>query len=94
MSQLASLLELTTTLASGLASDESLHAALLIVMRELQVERGAFFVLREDGSLALRASQGLPPGVTSAPVFAAPRNDITTVTVSCCWSRSIAATAR
>jgi hypothetical protein len=79
MSELVSLHELTTTLGSGLASEETLDAALLIVMRELQVERGAFFVLREDGSLALRASQGLPPGVTSAPAFAAPRDDITAV---------------
>jgi len=79
MSQLVSLHELTTTLATGLVSEETLDAALRIVMRELQVMRGAFFVLGEGGSLALRASQGLPPGVTSAPAFAAPRDGITAV---------------
>ena len=79
LSELVSLLELTTTLASDPASEETLDAALQIVMRELQVKRGALFVLREDGGWALRASQGLPPGLTSAPAFAALRDEITAV---------------
>ena len=41
MSELISLLDLTTTLSSGLAGEEILDAALLIVMGELQVARGA-----------------------------------------------------
>ena len=61
MSELVSLLELTTTLGSGLGSEQTLDAALLIVMRELHVGRGALFVRSEDGGLALRASRGLPP---------------------------------
>ena len=79
MSQLVSLHELTTTLATGHVSEETLDATLRIVMRELQVMRGAFFVLGEGGSLALRASQGLPPGVTSAPAFPGSRDEITAV---------------
>ncbi len=74
-----SLLELTTTLGAGLASDAALDAALRIVMRELRVERGAFFVLGEDGRLALRASQGFAPGAPPASDIAAPRDDITAV---------------
>jgi hypothetical protein len=35
MSELISLLDLTTTLSTGLASEESLNAALLIVMSEM-----------------------------------------------------------
>ena len=77
--RLVSLLELTTTLGSGPVSEETLGAALLIVMRELQVERGAFFVLSEDGSLALRTSRGFPPGMPSAPAFAAHHDDVTDI---------------
>ena len=40
MSELISLLDLTTTLSSTLSSQEILEAALLIVMGELQVTRG------------------------------------------------------
>ena len=39
MSELISLLDLTTTLNSGLTSEEILNAALLIVMGELQVAK-------------------------------------------------------
>jgi phosphoserine phosphatase RsbU/P len=60
MSELISLLDLTTTLNSGLTSDEILNAALLIVMGELQVARGALFVRRQDGTFHARASRGLP----------------------------------
>jgi GAF domain-containing protein len=74
LSELVSLLELTTTLSSGLARAETLDAALAIVTRELQVARGAFFVRSEDGALVLRASCGLPPGAASTPGLAAPRD--------------------
>ena len=60
MSELISLLDLTTTLNSGLTSEEILNAALLIVMGELQVARGALFVRRQDGTFHARASRGLP----------------------------------
>ncbi len=60
--QLSSLVELTTTLASDVPGDQALAAALGIVLRELQAERGAFFVRGADGALALVSSRGLPPG--------------------------------
>ena len=44
MSELISLLDLSTTLGSTLSGAEILDAALLIVMGELQVSRGALFV--------------------------------------------------
>ena len=50
MSELISLLDLTTTLGSKLSAGEILDAALLIVMGELQVSRGALFVREPDGS--------------------------------------------
>src|SRR5258708_34635794 len=59
MSELISLLDLTTTLNSGLTSEEILNAALLIVMGELQVARGALSVRRQDGTFHARASPGL-----------------------------------
>jgi phosphoserine phosphatase RsbU/P len=62
MSELISLLDLTTTLSSGLAGEEILDAALLTVMGELQVGRGALFVRDADGSYRKRASRGLPAG--------------------------------
>ena len=73
------LLELTTTLGAGVASDDALDAALQIVLRELRVERGAFFVVGEDGGLALRAARGLPTGTPPATTIVAPRDDITAV---------------
>jgi hypothetical protein len=46
MSELIALLDLTTTLNSGLSSDEVLNAALRIVMGEVQAARGGLFVRR------------------------------------------------
>jgi sigma-B regulation protein RsbU (phosphoserine phosphatase) len=53
------LLDLTTTLNSGLSNQEILNAALLIVMGEMQASRGALLV-RSDAGYELRASRGLP----------------------------------
>lgn len=61
MSELISLLDLTTTLGSSLGREEILDAALLIVMGELQVSRGAIYVAAgEPGVFERRASRGLP----------------------------------
>jgi sigma-B regulation protein RsbU (phosphoserine phosphatase) len=60
MSELISLLDLTTTLSSDLSREEILEAALLIVMGELQASRGGLFVRDEAGQFRLRASRGLP----------------------------------
>jgi sigma-B regulation protein RsbU (phosphoserine phosphatase) len=74
MSELISLLDLTATLNSTLSGREILDAALLIVMGELQVSRGALYVRDPDGSLRLRSVRGLrpePPGaleLDDAPV--------------------------
>jgi phosphoserine phosphatase RsbU/P len=76
MSELISLLDLTTTLSTGLASEESLNAALLIVMSEMQAARGALFVRRDDDIFAIRASCGLPPEAPSALSFEAPPDDL------------------
>jgi sigma-B regulation protein RsbU (phosphoserine phosphatase) len=66
MSELISLLDLTTTLSSGTPGDEILDAALLIVMGELQASRGALFVQGGEGNgYRLKASRGLP---AQAPV--------------------------
>lgn len=62
MSELISLLDLTTTLNSPLSSEEILDAALLIVLGELQSPRGALLVKDEDGRFRTRAARGLPPG--------------------------------
>lgn len=62
MSELISLLDLTSTLSSSLSNDEILDAALLIVMGELQARRGALLVRVEDGRCVLRAARGLPAG--------------------------------
>jgi GAF domain-containing protein len=75
MSELISLLDLTTTLGSKLSGGEILDAALLIVMGELQVSRGALYVREPDGSYLPRATRGVkgagslrPPGpLPSAP---------------------------
>jgi sigma-B regulation protein RsbU (phosphoserine phosphatase) len=64
MSELISLLDLTTTLSSRLSGQEILDAALLIVMGELQVARGALFVRDEEERFRLRAARGLPAGVS------------------------------
>jgi sigma-B regulation protein RsbU (phosphoserine phosphatase) len=60
MSELISLLDLTTTLSSALSREEILDAALLIVMGELQASRGALLVRAADGAYEVRASRGLP----------------------------------
>jgi sigma-B regulation protein RsbU (phosphoserine phosphatase) len=64
MSELISLLDLTTTLGSTLSGSEILDAALLIVMGELQVSRGALYVAEGEGCYRRRAARGLP---ASAP---------------------------
>jgi sigma-B regulation protein RsbU (phosphoserine phosphatase) len=61
MSELISLLDLSTTLGSTLSGAEILDAALLIVMGELQVSRGGLYVA-EEGRYRRRAARGLPPG--------------------------------
>jgi phosphoserine phosphatase RsbU/P len=66
MSELISLLDLTTTLSSGLAGQEILDAALLIVMGELQARRGCFLVRDQGGTYRLRAARGLPPSAPSS----------------------------
>jgi len=60
MSELISLIDLTTTLNSSLSSEEILDAALLIVMGQLQASRGVLWVRERDDSYQLRASRGLP----------------------------------
>ena len=67
MSELISLLDLSTTLGSTLTGAEILDAALLIVMGELQVARGALYVGEGGGRYRLRASRGLPP--SAAPTL-------------------------
>ncbi|HUG52426.1 MAG TPA: GAF domain-containing SpoIIE family protein phosphatase [Vicinamibacteria bacterium] len=62
MSELISLLDLTTTLNSGLSREEILEAALLIVMGELQAGRGCLLVRAPDGTYERRASRGMAPG--------------------------------
>jgi sigma-B regulation protein RsbU (phosphoserine phosphatase) len=60
MSELISLLDLTTTLNSPLSRDDILDAALLIVMGELKATKGGLFVRNPKGAFELRASRGLP----------------------------------
>jgi sigma-B regulation protein RsbU (phosphoserine phosphatase) len=62
MSELISLLDLTTTLNSALTREEILDAALLMVLGELQVSRGGLFVRGEGGAYPIRAARGLPAG--------------------------------
>ncbi len=63
MSELISLLDLSTTLGSTLTGAEILDAALLIVMGELQVARGALFVAEGEGRYRRRAGRGLAASV-------------------------------
>lgn len=65
MSELISLLDLTTTLDSGLSGEEILSAALLIVMGELQAFRGVLFVRSEAGAYEVGASRGLPAALSA-----------------------------
>jgi phosphoserine phosphatase RsbU/P len=60
MSELISLLDLTTTLNSPLSSEEILEAALLVVLGELRASRGTLLVRDEDGRFHVRAARGLP----------------------------------
>jgi sigma-B regulation protein RsbU (phosphoserine phosphatase) len=62
MSELISLLDLTTTLNSGLAGETILDAALLSVMGEMQAARGCLLVRGEEDRYAIRASRGIPAG--------------------------------
>jgi sigma-B regulation protein RsbU (phosphoserine phosphatase) len=64
MSELISLLDLTATLNSTLSGREILDAALLIVMGELQVSRGALYVREAEKGFELRSSRGLPAEVS------------------------------
>jgi len=61
MSELISLLDLTTTLNSTLSRDEILDAALLTVMGELQATRGCFLVRGPAEAYDVVASRGLGP---------------------------------
>jgi sigma-B regulation protein RsbU (phosphoserine phosphatase) len=79
MSELISLLDLTTTLSAGPLSEEMLSSALLIVMGKMQVAKGALFVRRDDGAFAMRASRGLPPEAPSTLHFEPPLRDLTAV---------------
>ena len=72
MSELVSLLDITTTLGARLAGEESLDAALLTVTRELQATGGAFFLRSEDGGWERRAARGLPPEAPTTLAFAEP----------------------
>ena len=77
MSELISLLDLSTTLNSSLSAEEILDGALLIVMGELQVGRGGIFVRGEDGLFRVKASRGLPPGAPAAVALGAlPREEV------------------
>ena len=62
MSELVSLLDLTTTLNSGLARDEILDGALLIVMGELQATRGCLLVRSGGDGYDVVAARGLEAG--------------------------------
>ncbi len=60
MSELISLLDLTTTLSSPLSGQQILDSALLIVMGELGVGRGGLYVRDGDVGFVRRAARGLP----------------------------------
>jgi phosphoserine phosphatase RsbU/P len=62
MSELVSLLDLTTTLNSGLSRDEILDGALLIVMGELQATRGCLLVRADGEAYDVVAARGLEAG--------------------------------
>ena len=62
MSELISLLDLATTLGSSLSGEDVLDGALLVVMGELQVSRGALYVAQGEGRYLRRAARGLPAG--------------------------------
>jgi phosphoserine phosphatase RsbU/P len=62
MSELVSLLDLTTTLNSGLPRGEVLDGALLIVMGELQATRGCLLVRSGGDAYDVAAARGLLAG--------------------------------
>ena len=62
MSELISLLDLTTTLNSALSRNEILDAALLIVMGELQATRGCLLVRGDGDAYDMVASRGMAGG--------------------------------
>ena len=62
MSELISLLDLTTTLSTGLSGQEILDAALLIVLGELRASRGCLFVRSDGTGFDVRAARGLLAG--------------------------------
>jgi phosphoserine phosphatase RsbU/P len=72
MSELISLLDLTTTLGSSLSGEEILDAALLIVMGELQVARGGLYVAEGEGRFRRKAGRGLPPEAPELLEIASP----------------------
>jgi len=74
MSELISLLDLTTTLSSGSSTGEILDAALLTVLGELAATRGVLLVRGEDGLVRIRAARGVAAPVPQAS-FAAPTQD-------------------
>jgi sigma-B regulation protein RsbU (phosphoserine phosphatase) len=76
MSELISLLDLTTTLNSALSREEILDAALLVVMGELQAARGGLFVRNASGRYELRASRGLPRSAPRETTLRAPLGDV------------------
>src|SRR5258708_8289779 len=76
MSELISLLDLSTTLNSSLSAEEILDGALLIVMGELQVGRGGIFVRGDDGLFRAKASRGLPPAGPAVALGTLPREGV------------------
>jgi sigma-B regulation protein RsbU (phosphoserine phosphatase) len=60
MSELVALLKISTALTSGPAAEESLNAALDIILAETQANCGALFMKRDDGSFGIRCSRGQP----------------------------------
>jgi sigma-B regulation protein RsbU (phosphoserine phosphatase) len=72
MSELISLLDLTTTLSAGLPGEQILDAALLIVMGELQANRGVLLVRGEGDRYERRAGRGLPSGAPQSVALACP----------------------
>jgi len=77
MSELISLLDLSTTLSSSLSGGEILDAALLIVMGELTATGGCILVRAED-RFELRAQRGLSlPSATAAREQDLPQEDVT-----------------
>jgi sigma-B regulation protein RsbU (phosphoserine phosphatase) len=76
MSELISLLDLTTTLNSAMSREEILDAALLIVMGEMQAGRGALLVRAADGAYEVRASRGLPAGAPERAAIEVPADAV------------------